>query len=118
MVCNWVPGWFEPRDSHGGDQIPVRIITAGSGVARVEEGRCGDGGSTENRAGVARSRGSSGIPAARVQEGGKEVARKLPRIDVVLVVSSMRAKKGQSGGTKVRPSGGGEPDCRHGVLLA
>jgi hypothetical protein len=53
-----------------------------------------------------------------VQEGGEEVARKLPRVDVVLVVSSVRAERGRSGGTTARPSGGGEPDCRHGVLVA
>jgi hypothetical protein len=47
-------------------------------VAGVEEGRCGDGGSTENRAGAAWFQGG-GIPAAEVQEGGEEVARKLPR---------------------------------------
>jgi hypothetical protein len=40
-----------------------------------------------------------------VQEGAEEVARKLPRVDVVLVVSSVRAKRGRSGGTMARPSG-------------
>jgi hypothetical protein len=75
-------------------------------VAGIEEGRCGDGGSTKNRAGAVRSRGGGGVPAAGVQECGEEVARKLPRVDVVLVVSSMRAKRGRSGGTTVRPSGG------------
>jgi hypothetical protein len=44
-----------------------------------------------------RSRGGSGIPAVGVQEGGEEVARKLPRVDVVLVVSSVRAKWGRCG---------------------
>jgi hypothetical protein len=33
-----------------------------------------------------------------VQEGGEEVARKLPRVDVVLVVSSVRAKRGRDDG--------------------
>jgi hypothetical protein len=33
-----------------------------SGVAGTEEGRCRDGGSTENRAGVARFRGGGGVP--------------------------------------------------------
>jgi hypothetical protein len=96
----------------------VRELKTGSGVAGIEEGRCGDGGSTQNRAGAARSRGGGGIPAARVQEGSKEVARKLPRIDVVLVVSSVRAKRGRSSGTTARPSGGGGQDRRHGVLVA
>jgi hypothetical protein len=68
-VCNWVPSQFEQRNSNGGGQIPARRITggvgkwgekvheltAGSGVAGIEEGRCGDGGSTENRAGAAGS---------------------------------------------------------------
>jgi hypothetical protein len=85
-------------------------LTAGSGVAGVEEGRCGDSGLMENQAGAARSRGGSGVPAAGVQEGGKEVARKLPRVDVVLVVSSVRAKRGRSGGTTVTLNSGGEED--------
>jgi hypothetical protein len=53
-----------------------------------------------------------------VQEGGEKVARKLPRVDIVLVVSSVRAKRGRSGGTLARPSGGGGQDGRHGVLVA
>jgi hypothetical protein len=79
-VCNWVPDLFELRDSNGGDQIPARRITggegdvgekvqertAGLGVAGIEEGRCGDGGSTEDRAGAARSRGGGSLPAAGV----------------------------------------------------
>jgi hypothetical protein len=63
----------------------VQELTAGSGVARIEEGRCGDDGSTENRASAVRSRGGGGVPAVGVQEGGEEVAMKLPCIDVVLV---------------------------------
>jgi hypothetical protein len=61
-VCNWVPDRVELWDSNGGDQIPARRIaggegevgkkfqelTAGLGVAGIEEGRCGDGGSTED----------------------------------------------------------------------
>jgi hypothetical protein len=64
------------------------------GVAGIEEGRCGDSGSTENRAGAARSRGGGGVPVAGMQEGSEEVTRKLPRVDVVLVMSSVRAKRG------------------------
>jgi hypothetical protein len=56
--------------------------------------------------------------AAGVQEGDEEVARKLPRVDVVLMVSLVTAERGRSGGTTARPSGGGEPDCRRGVLVA
>jgi hypothetical protein len=47
---------------------------------------------------------------AGMQQGREEVTRKLPRVDVMLVVSSVRAKRGQSGKTTVRPSGGGEQD--------
>jgi hypothetical protein len=54
-----------------------------------------------------RSRGGDSVPVAGVQEGGEEVARKLPRVDVVLVVSSMRAERGRSVGTMARLSGGG-----------
>jgi hypothetical protein len=46
------------------------------------------------------------------------VARKLPRIDVVLVVSSVKAKRGRSGGTTVRPSSGNGQNSRRGVLVA
>jgi hypothetical protein len=53
-----------------------------------------------------------------VQEGGEEVARKLPRVDVVLVVSSVRAERGRNIWTTVKPSGGGGQDCRRGVLVA
>jgi hypothetical protein len=53
-----------------------------------------------------------------VQEGDGKVARKLLRIDVVLVVSSVRTKRGRSAGTTVRPSGGGGQDCRRSVLVA
>jgi hypothetical protein len=42
-----------------------------------------------------------------VPEDGGEVARKLPRDDVVLVVCLAGAERRWSGGTMVRPSGGG-----------
>jgi hypothetical protein len=61
----------------------VLELTADPGVARIEEGRCRDGGSTEDRAGAARSRGSGGVPMAGVQEGDGKVARKLLRVDMV-----------------------------------
>jgi hypothetical protein len=44
----------------------VQELTAGSGVAGVEKGTWGDGGSTEDRAGGARSRGGGSVPAAGV----------------------------------------------------
>jgi hypothetical protein len=63
-------------------------------MAGIEEERCGDSGSMEDRAGAVRFRGGSCVPAAGVQEGGEEVARKLLRVDVVLGVSSVRAERG------------------------
>jgi hypothetical protein len=42
-----------------------------------------------------------------VPECGGEVARKLPRGDVVLVVFLAGAERGWSVGTTARPSGGG-----------
>jgi hypothetical protein len=46
------------------------------------------------------------------------VARKLPRVDVVLVVSSVRAKRERSGGMTVTPNGGGGQDGRRSILVA
>jgi hypothetical protein len=51
---------------------------------------------------------------AGVQESGREVARKLPRDDVVLVVCLAGAERGWSVGTTARPSGGGARPHRHG----
>jgi hypothetical protein len=96
----------------------VQELTAGSGVAGIEEGRCRDGGSTDNRAGAARSRGGGSVPAAGVLEGDGKVARKLLRVDVVLVVCSVRAKRGRSVGMTVRPSSGGGQDWWRSVLVA
>jgi hypothetical protein len=59
-----------------------------------------------------------GVPVAGVQEGGKEVARKLLRVDVVLVASSVRSKKGWSGGTMVKSIGDGGQNGRRGILVA
>jgi hypothetical protein len=68
-------------------------------------------------ASAVRFRGGGGVPAVGVPEGGKKVVRKLLRIDVVLVVSLVRARRGRSVGTMVRPSGGGGQDCRRGFLV-
>jgi hypothetical protein len=95
----------------------VQELTTGSRVAGIEEGRWGDGGSMEDRAGTARFRGGGGVPAVGVQEGGEEVARKLLHVDVVLGVSSVRAERGQSIGMTARLSGGGGQDCWRGVLV-
>jgi hypothetical protein len=51
-----------------------------------------------------------------VPENDGEVARKLLRVDVVLVVSSVRAKRWRSGGTTTRLSGDDGQNGRHGVL--
>jgi hypothetical protein len=59
-----------------------------------------------------------GVLVAGVQEGGEEVARKLLRVDVVLVVSLLRSKRGRSGGTTVKSIGDGGQNGRHGVLVA
>jgi hypothetical protein len=64
------------------------------------------------------SESRGGVPAAEVQEGDGKVAKKLLHVDVVLVVSSVRAKRGRSAGTTVRPSGGGGQDYRRGVQVA
>jgi hypothetical protein len=52
------------------------------------------------------SEDGSGIPVAEVPEKDGEVARKLLRVDVVLVVSSVRAKRWRSGGTTASRNGG------------
>jgi hypothetical protein len=62
------------------------------------------------------SKSGGGVPAAGVQGGDGKAARKLLRVDVVLVVSSVRAKRGRCIGMTVRPSGGGGEDRRRGVL--
>jgi hypothetical protein len=46
------------------------------------------------------------------------VARKLLRVDVVLVVSLVRSKRGRSGGTMVNSIGDGGQNGRRGVLVA
>jgi hypothetical protein len=96
----------------------VQELTADSGVAGTEEGRCRDGGSTEDQAGAASFRGGGGVLVVGVQEGNGKVAKKLLHVDVVLVVSSVRVKRGRSVGTLVRPSGCGGQDYRCGVLVA
>jgi hypothetical protein len=65
-------------------------------------------------AGGGASRGGDGVPVVRVLEGGGEVARKLPRDDVVLVVCLAGAEKQRNIGTTARPSGGGARAHRRG----
>jgi hypothetical protein len=48
-----------------------------------------------------------GVPMAGVPEDGGEVARELPRDDVVLMVCLAGAKRWWIDGTAARPSGGG-----------
>jgi hypothetical protein len=58
-------------------------------------------------AGGGAPRGGDGVPVAGGQESGGEVARKLPRDDVVLMVCLAGAERRRSVGTTARPSGGG-----------
>jgi hypothetical protein len=58
-------------------------------------------------AGGGAPRVGDGVSMVGVLEGSGEVARKLPRGDVVLVVCLARANKRWSVGTTVRPSSGG-----------
>jgi hypothetical protein len=62
------------------------------------------------------SESGGGVPTAGMREGDGKVARKLLRVDVVLVVSLARATRGRSIGTTMRLSGGGGKDRRRGVL--
>jgi hypothetical protein len=58
-------------------------------------------------AGGGAPRNDDGVPVAGVPEDGGEVARKLPRDDVVLVVCLAGAERRRSGGTTASPSSGG-----------
>jgi hypothetical protein len=58
-------------------------------------------------AGGSAPRDNGGVSVAGGQEGGGEVARKLPRGDVVLVVCLAGAERQWIVGTRARPSGGG-----------
>jgi hypothetical protein len=64
------------------------------------------------RGSVGRQRRSGG----GVPEGGGEVAKTLPRDDVVLAVCLAGAERGWSVGMMARPSGGGARAHRHGSL--
>jgi hypothetical protein len=69
------------------------------GAKTASRRRTGAGGGTP--------RDNGSVPVAGVQESGMEVARKLPRDDVVLVVCLAGAERRWSVGTTTRPSGGG-----------
>jgi hypothetical protein len=58
-------------------------------------------------AGGRASRNDDGVPVAGVPEDSGEVARKLPRDDVLLVVCLAGAERRRSGETTARPSGSG-----------
>jgi hypothetical protein len=58
-------------------------------------------------AAVGAPRDGGGVPVAGGQESGGEVARKLPRDDVVLMVHLAGAERRWIVGTMARPSGGG-----------
>jgi hypothetical protein len=53
------------------------------------------------------SRGVTGVPVARVPEGGGEVVEKLLRDDVVLTGCSAGARRWWISGSTAKPSGGG-----------
>jgi hypothetical protein len=113
------PGYTEnPIDD---DRIPVRgliggeggmggkvqELTAVTGVVGVGEERGSGGISMANRGRRGAPRDDGGVSVAGVPKGSGEVAGKLPRGDVVLVVCLAGAKRRRSTGTAVRPSGGG-----------
>jgi hypothetical protein len=50
----------------------VQELTAGLGVAGIEAGRCGDGGSTENRAGAARSEAAAAFRQPECRKAAKK----------------------------------------------
>jgi hypothetical protein len=91
----------------GADQIPARGLTGGEGEVRgkVQEltavtgwpmlgkRRAEAAGRRRTETGGGALRDGVGIPVARVPEGGGEVARELPRDDVVLMVHLVRAKR-------------------------
>jgi hypothetical protein len=66
------------------------------GAETVSRRRTGAGGGAP--------RDGGGVPVAGVQESGEEVARKLPRNDVVLVVCLAGAERRWSVRTTVRPT--------------
>jgi hypothetical protein len=77
------------------------------GAEAVSRRRTGAGGGTP--------RDDGGVPVVEEPEAGGEVARKLPRGDVVLVVCLAGAKRRRGVGTAVRSSGGGaRAHQRHG----
>jgi hypothetical protein len=105
----------------GGDQISARGLTGGEGKVgeKVQGltavtgwpvlGKRGTEAAYRRRTGAdgRAPRGGDGIPVAGGQEGGGEVARKLPCGDVVLVVCLAGAKRQWIVGTTARPGGGG-----------
>jgi hypothetical protein len=114
----------------GGDQIPTRGLTGGEGKVRgkVQErtavtgvagvGKRGTVAAYRRRtgAGGGAPRNGGGVPMAGGQESGGEVARQLPRDDVVLMVCLAGVERRRSGGTMARPSGGGRAHRRSGPV--
>jgi hypothetical protein len=105
----------------GGDQIPVRGLTSGEGKVRGKAqeltavtgwpllGKRGIVAAIRWRTGASGDapRGGDGVLVAGGLESGREVARKLPRDDVVLMVHLAGAERRWIVGTTARPSGGG-----------
>jgi hypothetical protein len=94
----------------------VQGLTTDSGMTGIEEERLRGGGSMGFEPVRRSSESGDGVLTVGMQEGNGKVARKLLRVDVVLVVSLWRAKRGRSVGTTVSPSGGGGEDRQCGVL--
>jgi hypothetical protein len=121
--CNWVFG----RATQGCRSVAIRFWRGGSLAARGKWGKRFRGsrwsrgwpvlGKRGTEAAYRRRTGADGgapsddggVLVAGGQESGGEVARKLPRDDVVLMVCLTGAERQWIVGTTVRLSGGGAP---------
>jgi hypothetical protein len=123
-LCNWVLG----RATQGCRLVASKFQRGGSPVVRGKWGKRfrksrgwpvlgkrGAEAASQRRtgAGGGTPRGGDGIPVAGGQESGGEVARQLPRDDVVLVVCLAGAERQRSGGMTARPRSGGTQAHRH-----
>jgi hypothetical protein len=119
--CNWVLG----RAIQETRSVPIKFWRGGSPAARVKWGKKFRD-SRRSRvwpvlgkrraeavyrrrtgAGGGGPRDVVGVPVTGVLEGGRKVARELPRDNVVLMVCLAGAKRWWIDGTTARPSGGG-----------
>jgi hypothetical protein len=88
-------------------QEKVQELTVVTGWPVLRKRGAETAGRRRTGAGGGAPRDDDGVPMAGVPENGGEVARKLPRDDVVLVVCLAGAERRRSGGTTARPSGRG-----------